>query len=246
MPDVKLYLGDCLEVLKTLPDGCVDAVVTDPPYCAGAISEANRVRSNGQGLRSENLKRFGWFVGDNMGTSGLVWLLRSIATECLRLVKPTGSMLVFCDWRMLSAAQPAIESAGVRYQGLIVWDKGSMGLGSGFRCRHELIMHFTFGSPEYHDKGTPNVICCPRVGANREHQTQKPVGLVSRLLAVVCPSGGTVLDPFMGSGTTGVAAVQTDLSFVGVERDPGYYATAERRINAALASTPLFDSLTGT
>jgi hypothetical protein len=66
----RIILGDCLDVLRTLPEATVDAVITDPPYCAGAISEAQRTRAHGQGLRSENLRRFGWFVGDNMSTAG--------------------------------------------------------------------------------------------------------------------------------------------------------------------------------
>jgi DNA modification methylase len=238
---VELHCGDALDVLRGMPDGSVDSVAMDPPYCAGAISEASRTRAAGQGLRSETLTRFGWFVGDNMGTAGLVWLLRSVAVECRRVVKPSGSMLVFCDWRMLSAVQPAIESAGLRYQNLIVWDKGSMGLGSGFRCQHELVMHFTFGAPEYHDKGTPNVLRSSRVHASvREHQTQKPEDLMGRLLRVITPPGGTVLDPFAGSGTTGVAAVQAGLSFVGIEQSPEHHATAQRRITAAQSAAPLF------
>ena len=234
MSDCQIIHGDCLEVLKTLPSGSVDAVVTDPPYCAGAISEAQRTRAAGQGLRSENIRRFGWFTGDNMGTAGLAWLLRSIAVEAVRVCKPTGSLLVFCDWRMQAALQPAIESAGLRYQNLIVWDKQSMGLGCGFRSQHELILHFTMGDPEYHDKGTANVIRAARVrGDDRDHQTQKPTDLMERLLRVVTPEGGTVLDPFMGSGTTGVACVQTGRNFIGIEIDAGYCDIARKRIEEA-------------
>ena len=242
--DMRLFCGDALEVMKTLESGSVDAVVTDPPYCAGAISEAHRTRAAGQGLRSENLRRFGWFVGDNMGTAGLTWLLRSMAVEAVRIVKSTGSLLIFCDWRMLSALQPAIESAGLRYQGLIVWDKGCMGLGTGFRNQHELIMHFTLGSPEYHDKGTANVIRADRVDTDeREHQTQKPADLMRKLVQVISPEGGTVLDPFSGSGSTGVACIQTGRRFIGIERDEGYYAIAERRISDARGIGTLFAPL---
>jgi DNA modification methylase len=231
---IDLRLGDCLAMMRGIPDGTVDAVVTDPPYCAGAVSEAQRTQSKGQGLRSGNIKRFGWFVGDNMGTAGLTWLLRSIAVEGKRIIKPSGSMLVFCDWRMQSALQPAIESAGLRYQGLIVWDKEHMGLGTGFRCQHELILHFTFGSPKYHNKGTPNVIRCRRVGLNeREHQTQKPVELMERLISVVSPIGGTIFDPFAGSGSTGVACVRTGRNFIGIEQDPAYLAIAQSRLASA-------------
>jgi len=123
--------GDCLQLMADMPDGCIDAVITDPPYCSGSVSEASRTAAKGQGLRSENIQRMGWFVGDNMGTAGLVWLIRSMAVEALRLLKGRGSMLIFCDWRMVPNLIPAVESAGFRYQNLIVWDKTHMCASNG-------------------------------------------------------------------------------------------------------------------
>lgn len=229
---VTLFHGDALNVMASLPAQCLHALVTDPPYCAGGISEASRVSAAGQGLRSENIKRFGWFVGDNMGTAGLTFLLRSTAFEAQRLVKPTGSLVYFCDWRMLPTLAPAIESSGARYQGLVVWDKGVLGMGSGFRNQHELAMHFTLGAPEYHDKGTPNVLKVPRVSVDeREHQTQKPVALLERIISVVAPYRGVVFDPFAGSGTTLVAAKATHRQAIGVERDEAHCETAAKRLS---------------
>ena len=218
----ELHHGDALDTMVAIEDQTVSAMVLDPPYCAGAVSEANRTAAAGQGLRSGTLTRFGWFTGDNMGTAGLAFLLRSIAFEGLRVTKPSGSFLCCCDWRMLPTLAPAIESAGWRYQNLVVWDKGSMGLGAGFRAQHELILHFTAGAPVYHDKGTGNVIRCPRVGAEeREHQTEKPLDLMGSLIRVVAEPGGLVLDPFAGSGSTGVAAILEGRRFAGIEREIG-------------------------
>jgi DNA modification methylase len=233
---VELYHADALHVMASLDTASLDAVTTDPPYCSGSVSEAQRTQAAGQGLRSDTIRRLGWFTGDNMGTAGLTWLLRSIAVESRRVMRDSASLLAFCDWRMLSTLQPAIESAGLRYQNLVVWDKTHMGLGSGFRCRHELVMHFTNGKPQYHDRGTANVIDCKRVGSTeREHQTQKPVGLMTALLNVVCPPGGIVCDPFMGSATTGVACVNTGRRFIGIEQTPEHFETARARIEKALA-----------
>lgn len=232
--------GDCLEGMWGMTDASVDAVVMDPPYCAGAVSEAQRTRASGQGLRSENIRRFGWFVGDNMGTAGLAFLLRSIAVEAVRVLSPNGSLLVFCDWRMVATLQPAIESAGLRFQNLVVWDKEHMGLGLGFRAQHEMILHFTNGEPQYHDRATSNVVRCRRVSRDeREHQTQKPVELMRRLIRVVCPPSGVVLDPFCGSGSTGVASLEEGRSFIGIERDPQHAETARRRLADAQAQTSL-------
>ena len=227
-----LYLGDCLEVMDLIVG--VDAIVTDPPYCSGAVSEAGRTAAKGQGLRSENMAKLGWFVGDNMGTAGLVFLLRSMAFRAAQILNPDGSMLVFCDWRMVPSLAPAIESAGLRFQNMVVWDKGMMGLGLGFRAQHEIVLHYTAGSPKYHDLGTSNVLRSARVGSgDREHQTQKPVDLLERLVRVACAPGAVVLDPFMGSGSTGVACANLDRKFVGIEREPKYFDIACRRIEDA-------------
>lgn len=233
--------GDCIEIMRTLEPSSIDAVVTDPPYCAGGVSEASRSRAKGQGLRSENLRRFGWFVGDNMGTAGLAFLLRSIGFESARLLRPSGSMLVFMDWRMAPYLIPAIESSGLRYQNLIVWDKESMGLGMGFRAQHELIAHFTNGAPKYHDRSSANVIRCRRVSSGeREHQTQKPTALLRELIEVCSPVGGMVLDPFCGSGSTLVAARESERSAIGIEREAEYVEIARARCAKAVESLGLF------
>lgn len=235
--------GDALDTMRALPDASVDAVVTDPPYCSGSVGEANRARADGQGLRSENLRKLGWFVGDDMGTAGLVWLLRAVAFEAARVVKPGGSVCVFCDWRMVPNLAPAIESAGLRFHNLLVWDKTAMGLGVGFRMQHELVLHFGRGVGVYHDKGTSNVLRASRVHASeRQHQTEKPVALLEQIVSVVVPPDGVVVDPFAGSGTTGVAAVLRGRRFVGVERAAEHAATARDRLAYAAgeAAGPLF------
>jgi site-specific DNA-methyltransferase (adenine-specific) len=238
--DATLYLGDAIEVMGRL--GAVDAMVTDPPYCSGAVSEASRTAAKGQGLRSENIARMGWFVGDNMGTAGLVFLLRTVAFRALEILNPEGHMLFFCDWRMVPNLAPAIESSGARFQNLVVWDKENMGLGMGFRAQHEMILHFSAGAPKYHDLGTSNVIKAGRItAADREHQTQKPVSLLSQLIEVAAAQHATVLDPFMGSGSTGVACVETGRKFIGIERDADHFATACRRIEQAYKQRPLFE-----
>jgi site-specific DNA-methyltransferase (adenine-specific) len=236
----EIHQGDAIDFLSTIPVNTVDAVVTDPPYCSGSVSETSRTASKGQGLRSETVDRLGWFVGDNMGTAGLVFLLRTLAFEARRFVKPTGHFLCFCDWRMLPNLAPAIESAGWRYQNMIVWDKGHMGLGVGFRAQHELILHFTAGAPEYHDKSTGNVITCKRIHHSvRQHQTQKPEDLLQSLIRVVCQKGGLVFDPFMGSGSVGVAALRNDCRFLGIEQQENHFDTARRRL---WAEHPLYDT----
>jgi site-specific DNA-methyltransferase (adenine-specific) len=242
MSTAEIIHGDALDVLRGMPDASVDAVVMDPPYCSGGFSEAARRQAKGQGLRSETIRAEGWFASDNMGTSGLMWLMRQTCREANRILRSSGSMIVFTDWRQVVNIVPPIESTGFRYTNCVVWDKGSAGLGAGFRAQHEMALHFTKGSPVYHDRSTGNVIRCPRQNHNtREHQTQKPVAIMASLVRVVAPIAGTVLDPFAGSGSTGVACVETGRSFIGIEREATYVEIARRRIADAQAQASLLD-----
>lgn len=191
----------------------IDAIITDPPYGAGGRTEAERMKGRAMtGSDSPWSKR--WFLGDGISTAGLVWLLRSVAFEATRLLRPGGSLLVFCDWRMWSSIVPAMESAGLGLQQMIVWDKGS---------------------GTYFSRNGSNVIRHARVVRGKEHPTQKPVEVMEQLLEVVTPEGGLVVDPFCGSGTTGVACLRRGRRFVGIDRDPEYVQIARRRLQAAAA-----------
>jgi site-specific DNA-methyltransferase (adenine-specific) len=237
--DATLYLGDCLEILPTL--GKVDAVVTDPPYCSGGFSETGKKAARGMGLRSETIRDIGWFAGDNMTTGGIAWLMREVARFAYAALLDGGTLTAFTDWRMVGHIAPAIESARFRYQNLVVWNKGVAGLGTGFRAQHELAMHFAKGTGRYFDLSFGNVITCPRmVSGEREHQTEKPVDLIESIARVVSPDGGTILDPFMGSGTTGVACAKLGRRFIGIEIEPRYFDIACRRIEEAYRQPRLF------
>jgi DNA modification methylase len=223
--------GDALETIKAMPAGSIDALLSDPPYCSGGFTETQKKQAKGQGLRSETLRDLGWFEGDQMTSGGLAELLRSITFHTIPLLKNGGSLLYFTDWRMLPILVPAIESAGVRYQNLIVWNKPNAGLGRGFRAKHEIIMHFTAGKAEYHDASVGNVINSRRIGGEkRQHHTQKPVPLLQELIKVICPPGGTLLDPFGGSGSTAIAAESIGRHAICIERDPEHCKTAQQRL----------------
>lgn len=239
---VRVIEGDCLDALRALPDGCADAVITDPPYCSGAATEAGRGSATHQGLRSETMRsgRFDWFGADNMTTSGLMWLLRSIAVEATRVVRPEGSLLAFCDWRMVTSLAPAMESAGFRLRNLIIWDKGHFGCGSGFRPQHEMVMHLTKRAPKFYAADVGNVIRSKRVhSSDRDHPTEKPSDLMRQLIRVVSAPGGLILDPFAGSGTTGVAAALEGRRCLLIEKEPAYAAICRERI-AKVTSGGLF------
>lgn len=227
-----LYLGDALGVLQRIPSVKAAALISDPPYCSGGFTEAAKRSAKGQGLRSETLRETGsWFGGDNMTSAGLQWLLREVAVAFKgHAAAGSATASFFCDWRMVPLLAVAIESAGLRFQAMPVWDKQAPGLGTGFRAQHECILHYSIDTPEYHSAKHGNVLRAPRMPADRDHPTEKPVRLMAALVEVQSPRGGVVLDPFMGSGSTGVAAVQLGRSFVGIEHDPAHFETACRRL----------------
>lgn len=221
-----IYHGDALDVLADW-DAPVDAVVTDPPYASGTRLEASK-SSSGAMLRA------GRFADrpielDQMTTTGFVWLMRAVAARSRHLLPDGGSFLSFIDWRQWPNLVGALETCNYRVQGMIVWDKESFGLGNGFRAQHELICHASKGVPTVHDRGTGNVLRASRVPPD-DHPSPKPVGLMERLLNVVCPPDGVVLDPFMGSGTTLRAAANTGRRAIGIEGDERYCEIAAKRL----------------
>lgn len=239
-PNATLYLADALNVLQTADHIGAHCLIADPPYCSGGFTESAKRQAKGQGLRSETLAEGIWFGGDNMTTGGLQWMLRSIAVAFKsHALNAQATASFFADWRMVPALAQAIEAAGLRFQSMPIWDKGAAGLGTGFRSQHECILHFSIETPAYFSASYGNVLRAPRMPADRDHPTEKPIGLMAKMIEVQCPVGGIVLDPFMGSGSTGVAAVRSGRKFVGVEHDPVHFATACRRIAEAHGQAPI-------
>jgi len=226
-----IICGDTLTELRKLPEESVDAVITDPPYSSGTRKEGAK------GLR-KSMKRGTddgvWFSSDSMTVLGFSWLMRESAIEWKRLLKPGGHVLCFIDWRMYPHLAGAIESSDLRHVGVLVWDKTYFGMGAYFRNQHEFILHFSKGrgtDPIRRDVG--NVLACPPI-RNGSHPTEKPVDLMATLISVLVPPRGIILDPFMGGGSTGVAAIRLGREFIGIELNEKYCEMARKRIYGTL------------
>jgi site-specific DNA-methyltransferase (adenine-specific) len=233
-----LHLGDCLEYMRTMPDKSVDAVITDPPYSSGART-ASEVRNRG-GMSRGALWDAAPMPNDRMTSTGFTWMMREIGFEAVRILKDGGAFLSFIDWRQYPVLCGAMESTNLRIQTMVVWDKEVMALGNGFRNQHELIIHASNGVPNVYNRSVPNVLRVQRISASNLHPTEKPVALLVKLLEVVTDKGGLIFDPFMGSGTTGVAALQLGRNFIGCEIDPNYFEIAKKRIETAAMQPQLF------
>jgi len=224
--------------MKTLPDNSVDAVVTDPPYSSGA-RQTNQLRARKGMLRSEKWKEE-WFGTDNLSSYGFMFFMRGLLLSTFEKCKPGAHLYIFIDWRNYPLLSGVLESAGWRINNMIVWDKEIFGMGANYRNQHELIVFCSKGAPKKsyrHD--VPNVIGSKRI-RQVTHPTEKPIDLINTFLSVSTQEGDTVLDPFMGSGTTGAACVQAKRHFIGIEIDPTYFDIATRRIED---TDPLFQAV---
>lgn len=223
-----LYAGDCLDVLRKLPDDSIDVVCTDPPYCSGG---RNPTQARGI-LSKSNHSRTEWFLGDNMGSDTYLWWMREVARQCVRIAKMGSQAQVFTDWRQYTTTVAAWESVGWTLRNVLVWDKARGGaMGSYWRNNHEWVCIFSKGKPRpLAHRSTYNTWTGTKPQGG-QHPTEKPVDLMRYLLSSV--GGGAVLDPFAGSGTTGVAALAEGMEFVGIDHEPAFVDIAAARLREA-------------
>jgi DNA modification methylase len=240
--DCRLILGDCLEVLPTLTG--VDAVVTDPPYKMRGGGGTVPIR--GHGVTEAKSESFS--VGEPWGYS-LDWV------EAVLRLEPK-HFVVFCNSYMLGGLSHELERT-MQMGAVFVWKKPN----APPNCRNTPKWDCEFVVWMKHPKATNGrakefrsqvlEVPFPVAGCfaservlkpgtvQAAHPTQKPVAVTHPFVERFTDAGQTVLDPFMGSGTTGVACVQTGRKFVGVEIDPNYFDIACRRIEAAYAQMRL-------
>ena len=200
MSTVQLYHGDCLDFMRTLPDGAVDAVVTDPPYGIGA-AKANAHSS----------------IRDNDAWAAQVWDNQRPSPDVFKELLRVARHVAIWGGNFFSDFLPMSS-------GWLVWRKPEAETG------------FSLADAELCWTNCDFAIRMKTINRRdgNSHPTQKPVSVMQWAIdALSLPPGATVFDPFMGSGTTGVACVRTGCNFIGCEIDAGYFAIAQRRIAEA-------------
>ncbi|WP_326768655.1 site-specific DNA-methyltransferase [Streptomyces sp. NBC_01591] len=239
MPTWTVHHGDAL-TLPTL-NALVDAVICDPPYNSGGRTNAER---KSQGARDKYVSGdaqhvLADFDGDTRDQRGYTHWLGLILAGAYRLTRPGGSLLTFTDWAQLPATTDALQAAGWTWRGIIPWRKPiSRPVKNGFRRECEYVLWGTRGEPLRH---APTIYLPGMLegsqsrGKQRHHITQKPTTVMQQLVRIA-PAGGTVLDPFTGSGTTGVAALAEGRHFIGIEQSAQYAEVARQRLTGAKAA----------
>ena len=229
---VTLYQGDAMSILQTLPDGVMDAVVTDPPYSSGGVSLSARQSDPAQKYQQSGTKKvYPPMLGDGKDQRSFTAWAALWLSECWRMSKDGSPLLVFTDWRQLPSLTDALQAAGWFWQGIVVWNKRSSRPQIGkFRQQAEYVLFASKGRFIPTSRAClPGIYDYPVIAGQKVHLTSKPVPLLKDLLAVTREKG-TILDPFIGGGTTALAALETGRNCIGIELSKEYVALATERI----------------
>ena len=211
----KLYKGDCLEVMDKLINlnVKVDAIITDPPY---GINFKSNYRKEKYNLIQND---------DNLEFLDLFF------EKTYELLIDNAHIYIFCSWHNIDKFKIAFEKY-FKLKNIIVWEKNNTSMGDlkgSYAPKHEFILFGHKGRRLRNGKRLPDVLQANRTG-NKLHPTQKPVSLLQIFIEQSSNKNEIILDPFMGSGSTGVAALNTNRKFIGIELDEKYFNIAKDRL----------------
>ena len=225
MKKFELWHGDCLELMKNIPDGSVDLALTDPPYLCDYS-------------RHDSKSRFSKKIANDENTSANELIIERYMQECYRIMKDNTAIYCFCNYKKIDFFKQQIEKAGFNLKNIIIWDKQRNGMGdlsTTFGYSYEFIIFASKGQPKIRGKRISDVWQFARVKPKeQEHQNQKPIDLLKQAIEKSSDENAVVFDGFMGSGSTGAACVNTGRKFIGIELDNGYFETAKERIEKSI------------
>lgn len=230
-----LYHGDCLEVMASLE--AVDHVITDPPYEQISQDRIGGIKRNDGGTVTEKLT-----------FAGIDGIRAAVVQASKRLCG--GWAIYFCTAEGVALWRDAIEAEGIKYKTPCIWVKPDAmpkfnGQGPALAYENIVTSWHGEGPARWNGGGKRGVYTHLVNNAERsgQHPTEKPRRLMSELVADFTQPEQTILDPFMGSGTTGVSAVMAGRNFIGIERDEAFFNLACRRIEDAQRQGNLFSEV---
>lgn len=204
MVTVNLSRMDAVTWLRALPDCSVDLLITDLPYESlekhRKIGTTTRLKES----KSSSNQWFSIFPNDRFG---------ALFAEAYRVLKKNAHFYFMCDQETMFYAKPVGESAGFKFWKPIVWDKISIGMGYHYRARYEFVLFFEKGKRKLNNLGVPDVLSVKRV--YKGYPTEKPVDLMKILIEQSSSCGDVVADPFFGSGSSIVAALELNRNALG-------------------------------
>ncbi|MGF7108798.1 DNA-methyltransferase [Treponema pedis] len=215
--NIEILNGDCCQLIKKLPDASVDAIITDPPYFLGMTHNGAKGSFNDLTI----CKPF----------------YELLFSEYKRVLKPEACIYFFTDWRGYAFYYPIFDTI-LTAKNCLIWQKLARPILNNYGFGYEMIL-FSGRTKTADTKGLfSNIIQniksfnngAKKTNGEKLHPTQKPVELIEKFIIDSTNEGDTVLDTFMGSGTTGLACINTNRRFIGMEIDLGYFNIAEKRL----------------
>lgn len=236
MSKIELYNDDCIVAMNNFKAKSIDLIVTDPPYNLGKFMKTRD--TNLKKMRDNFFGAAGW---DDMGFEEWKESMDSFFELSARVMKKGGSMIVFMAIIKVETIIKLAEKHGFYYKTTGIWHKTNpmpRNMNLHFVNSTEAWVYFTYktktgtfnnGGAMFHDfietSVTPN-----SERKYGKHPTQKPESLMQHFVELLSNPGDNILDPFMGSGTTGVVSKRADRNFIGIELNPEYYNIAKSRI----------------
>ena len=220
MEDIKLYCDDCLNIMKQIDNESIDLIVTDPPYLIKY--KTNRRKNKDHDFCSEILN------DDNEQ------LIIDYIRECYRILKNNTAMYMFCNCDKVDFFKQELENAGFKIKNMIIWVKNNWTAGdlkAQFGKQYEIIFLVNKGRKCFNGKRITDIWMFDKISGKKQlHQNQKPVDLLKQCILKHSDENDIIFDGFMGSGSTGVACIETNRKFIGVELDKKYFEIAKERI----------------
>lgn len=222
---INLRQGDCLEIMKDIPDKSIDLIVTDPPYKVTSRGNAG----NSGGMLQKKINRKGQVFEFN-DTS-----CKKYAPEFYRILKDGTHCYVMTNHTNLIEMLNVFTNVGFKFVKCLIWNKGNKIMGQFYMNQFEYIMFFRKGkAKKINDCGTSDILNIPnkktKINNKNLHDTEKPVELMKILIKNSSNEGDIVLDSFMGIGSTGIASKELNRNFIGIELDEKYFEIAKKRI----------------
>ena len=231
LEDCHLMFGDCLERMKEIPDNSIDCIVTDPPY---RITSRGSSGSMGGYWINEKTKNGKIFDNNNIDCSQYLTILYN-------KLKDKTLCYIMCNNLNLQKMLNEGTKAGFNFVKCLIWNKGNKICGRYYMgCFEYIILFRKGGDRPINNCGTPDILNIPikkmkdKDGKNL-HDTEKPTNLMKVLIENSTNVGDIVLEPFMGIGATGVACVNTNRKFIGIELEEKYYDISCKRIKDAIS-----------
>ena len=220
MQDIELLQGNCLEVMKYIPDKSIDLILTDPPYLMNYKTNRRKNKEHDFCNPIQN--------DDNEE------VVKKSIVEMARLLKDTGALYVFCNANKIEIFKKIISELFI-FKNILIWVKNNHTAGDlkgAYGKKTEFIIYATKGKHYLNGKRDTDVLFYNKVSGKRQiHRNEKPIDLLEFIISKSSNINDIVLDCFMGSGTTGVAAKNLNRRFIGIELEKKYFDIAEKRIS---------------